>query len=509
MRESPEAPLMLSVSGARGIVGASMTAEVASRFALAFGTVIREMRREGVPEVALGRDSRPSGAMMAEAAARGLQSAGCAVIDLGIVMTPTVGLTVAERRAAGGMVITASHNPSQWNGLKCLTSAGAAPAEPMAAEIVRRFRAIAEVEPSSASAMDDRGEAVNHDPSANQRHVRAVLRALGPDSINRIRQTHCRVVLDSVNGAGGPAGRALLDALGCDVIHLNAEPTGAFAHPPEPIEENLRDVCHAVAGAEVMCGFAQDPDGDRLAVVNETGRYIGEEYTFALCALRALARIAAERNHPSSVNESAMQTSGLRIRSLPGATLATNLSTSRMIDDVAAQYDHLQPRVMRAAVGEANVVEALMGAGDSALLGGEGNGGVIWPEVCWVRDSLGAMALILDLLASRQGALSSIIDSLPRYVMIKRKIDLAHVGGRDAVPSMIERVTRNYAGDPSVRINDSDGVRVDLSDAWVHLRPSNTEPIVRLIAEAPARERCENLLNDVAALAGLGARGEH
>jgi len=458
---------MLSVSGARGIVGTSMTPVVAVELAAAFGSFLRS-GRDPRPAVCLARDGRPSGEMLGAAVTAGLLAIGCDVIDLGVVMTPTVGVMIDVLGADGGMVVTASHNPIEWNGLKCLDHEGLAPPPAQASEIIERYRA----KRFSWTAVDGIG-AVRHDDRGVAQHLERVLRLVDVEGIRARRFT---VVLDSVNGAGCVAGRTLLERLGCEVIHLNGEPTGRFAHTPEPIEANLGDLCAVVASrvnttSPAVVGFAQDPDADRLAVIDETGRYVGEEYTLVLAAKRVLDRHG------------------------PGA-LAANLSTSRMIDDLAARYPGA--RVLRSAVGEANVVAAMKPA--KALLGGEGNGGVIVPSVCWIRDSLSAMALVLDLLAAESTPLSAIIASLPRYEMIKHKFELADVGGIEAIKPALARVEAAFA---DARVNSSDGVRVDFADGWVHLRPSNTEPIVRLIAEAGTRERVWELIDEVAVAAGL------
>jgi len=525
-----QSPLILSVSGARGIVGESMTPEVASRFAGAFAAVAKESSGRDEPLIILGRDTRPSGEPLAQAVAQGLVRAGCRVIDLGIVMTPTVGVKVQQKRAAGGMVITASHNPAPWNGLKCLNRHGAAPAPAVAKRIIELFHSRGTDSQSVHGAAGT--TSITNNASANDVHLDRVLRALGEESTNHIRAARFRVVLDSINGAGCVPGRMLLESLGCKVIQLNGEPDGTFAHAPEPIEENLRDICRAVKRERAHLGFAQDPDGDRLAIVDEQGAYIGEEYTLALCALRALKRSAhslapGSTRLSSTVSSprpelgtkadeaSSPKSAGVSRHSPETArdiVLAANLSTSRMIDDVASMFPQLGARVIRTAVGEANVVDALLAAdnqGAQALIGGEGNGGVIYPEVCWVRDSLISMALVLDLLASRgvpapgitrssETSLSIVVSSLPRYTMIKRKFDLSALGGTESIAPMLAKVKAEFSNrskHPDARINDTDGIRIDFADGWVHLRPSNTEPIVRLIAEAPSKEACDALIS--------------
>jgi phosphomannomutase len=390
---------------------------------------------------------------------------GCTVIELGLVTTPAVGVMIGRHAAAGGLVVTASHNPLPWNGIKCLNHEGVAPPPDEAGRIIERFRGkrfrYAEVERLRPARADD---------TTDQTHLGRVLEHVDADAI---RSAALTVVLDSVNGAGCATGRGLLERLGCRVVHLNGEPTGRFAHPPEPVESHLHDLAAETARHGAAVGFAQDPDADRLAIVDETGTYIGEELTLALAARRML---------------------DLR----GGGVLAANLSTSRMIDDIAAR--HPGSRVVRTAVGEANVVAAMKRTG--AVLGGEGNGGVIFPEVCWVRDSLSAMALVLSLMAAEGRPLSAIVADGPRYEMIKRKFDLAALGGRGAIEPMLRRVAEHYAGQ---RLETVDGVRVDRDDGWVHLRPSNTEPIVRLIAEAADEATARGLIDEVAGVAGLSA----
>ena len=459
------APLMLSVSGARGIVGRTMTPVVAATFAGAFGSHIRTLVQGRRPRLVVARDGRFGGESLARAVQGALASVGCDVVDIGVAMTPTVGLMIKALGADGGMAVTASHNPIEWNGLKCLDGDGLAPPKPVADAIIARFKAadIAFARPLEIGA-------ITTDSSAAARHVARVLEATGAGDRVRARRLH--VVLDSVNASGCEGGRMMLDALGCGVTHIFGEMTGIFGHTPEPTAENLADLARAVRDTPgAACGFAQDPDADRLAIVDETGRYIGEEYTLVLAALRML-----ELRGPF--------------------TLAANLSTSRMIDDIAARFPGAA--VLRTAVGEANVVSALKPS--KGLLGGEGNGGVIMPEVCWVRDSLSAMALVLDLLASRTEPLSRIVDGLPRYAIEKTKVDLAAIGGLPAVAGALTRLKAAFAHE---RVSDVDGVRIDFADGWVHLRASNTEPIARIIAEAPTRERARELIAVCTKAAGL------
>jgi phosphomannomutase len=450
------APLMLSVSGARGIVGESMTVDVAVDFAAAFASWARDCGGGAAPVLCLGRDTRPSSEMLAAAAAAGLASVGSRVIDLGVVPTPTVGVAVTGHGAAGGMMITASHNPAQWNGLKCIGSDGAAPPPSGVEQILRRYR-----ERDFDLAQPGEFFGRDHDGRAIEAHVEKVLDLVDLDAV---RSAGFRVVLDSVNGAGATPGRLLLEALGCEVVHLNAEVHGRFARGPEPVPENLGGLAERTAADRAHVGFAQDPDADRLAIVDDRGRCIGEEHTLVLAARRWL-----DVHGPGPV--------------------VLNLSASRMIDDLVRGYPGAT--VHRTRVGEANVVQGMHETG--AAIGGEGNGGVIVRSVCFVRDSLSAMALVLDLAAATGRPLSAIVDEMPGYAMIKHRIDL-EPGDDDAVPRALDRVGKHFAGG---RLNTIDGLRLDLDDGWVHLRPSNTEPIMRLIAEATTQERARALVDEV------------
>ena len=462
--ERSDAPLMLSVSGARGLIGSSMTPEVAANIAAAFGSQTKSMHSGDSPTICLGRDGRGSGLELSDAAAGALIKTGCSVVDLGIVATPTVGVMTRELGAHGGLVVTASHNPIQWNGIKCLDSDGLAPPPEEAKRIIDRFKSqdfdFVESDQVGTITKNDRGTRI---------HVDRVLSIIDRDAI---RAKNFTVVLDSVNASGSAGGKMLLEELGCTLEHLNAEHTGVFAHSPEPIEENLVDLAsHTANTANSACGFAQDPDADRLAIVDENGRYIGEEFTLVLAALRML------------------QTQG-------AITLVTNLSTSRMLDDLAGLFPGAS--VQRTAVGEANVVAGMRASGSP--LGGEGNGGVIVPAVGWIRDSLVAMALVLDLLATEDRALSSIVNELPRYSMVKSKFDLSAIGGRDAIDPALEKLQSHYR---SARLSDVDGIRIDLENGWAHIRASNTEPIIRVITEAASQKEAEQLGQEVLAASGL------
>ncbi|MHC4995510.1 MAG: phosphoglucosamine mutase, partial [Planctomycetota bacterium] len=412
------------------------------------------------PQIVVGRDSRPSGAMIEAAAVAGLVSVGCRVTALGIVSTPGVAIMAEQLQADGGVVITASHNPIIWNGIKVLRHDGMAPPADQARQIIARYHN-SEIDYAPVEDLHP----VEHNGDTHRVHVDRALSAVDADAI---RQLKPKVVLDSVHGAGGTGAAILLRELGAELVHLYGEPTGRFPHTPEPLEENLTELADAVRTHNADVGFAQDPDADRLAIVDNTGRYIGEEYTLVLGAMNVL-------------------------RKTPGP-VAANLSTSRMIDDLAATYG--QP-VHRTPVGEANVVEAMRR--ENCPVGGEGGGGIICPQVVSVRDSFAGIALTLELLAQTQQPLDAIIDAAPAYAIVKDKLPIQEGMAEQAIASLAETFADQ-------RVDTRDGIRIDLDadKAWVHLRPSNTEPILRIIAEAPEAQTAQDLIARVRTAIGAG-----
>ena len=451
-----DSSLMLSVSGARGIVGQGMTPTVAARFGGALAGWARQRNDALTPHVVVGRDGRQSGDMLERAAISGLLGAGCHVTRLGVATTPGIAIMTAALGADAGLAVTASHNPSQWNGLKPLLPGTSPPADD-SARLIERFNDSHDepwVDVDSVKRCDQRDD-------VDRLHARRV--AAGVD-VEAIRRANLTVAVDSVHGSGGRETVALLHALGVRYFHFHPEPTGRFPRDPEPTAANLAPFCQQLAPYKPDVVFAQDPDADRLALIDEQCRYIGEEYTLALCAQHRLQR---------------------------GETAVANLSTSRMIDDVA---ERAGARVVRTPVGEANVAAAMRA--ERAALGGEGNGGIILPEVSHVRDSLVGIALVLEMLAHKQQPLSAVARELPAYAIVKDKAPAeARITG-----ALRETLGGHYA-DQS--IDDQDGVRVDWSDRWVHVRPSNTEPIVRLIAEARDHDQAEALLKDVKQTLGI------
>jgi phosphomannomutase len=442
--------LIISISGMRGIIGENLFPETAAAYGAAFGTFLKD-RTAGKNRctVAVGRDSRPSGSMVFSAVASGLASAGVDVIDLGICTTPGVGVMLRQLNCDGGVVITASHNPIEYNGIKLLLDNGIAPPKPLAEKI----RSIYFEKQLKQVNSVDCGQISVNDKSCEV-HIDKVLSIVNP---SQIAVKKFNVVLDSVNGAGGPVGLLLLKKLGCTVTAVNTEPTGIFAHGAEPTEENLKSLCDNVRKAGADVGFAQDPDADRLAIVDNTGRYIGEEFTLALAAQYMFAK-----NH--------------------GAKAAANLSTSRMIDDIAAAAGG---KVIRTPVGEAHVAQAMIE--NQCAIGGEGNGGVIDLRIGPIRDSLVAMAMVLQLMSETGKTVSQLADALGGYTMVKTKYK-ADAGQAGAIIDKAKEIFSN------AQTNTSDGCRFDLPDGWIHIRTSNTEPIMRVILETKASDTAKKYI---------------
>jgi phosphomannomutase len=438
--------LMIGVSGMRGTVGGTLSPAVVGRMAAAFAAWMKKNVRpvDGKRHrVVFGRDSRPSGFWVRDAAVAALGASGVEVIDLDIVTTPGVAMMVKHLGADAGMIATASHNPIQWNGLKFLNSSAIALPADVAEEIKRFYD-----EGKAEWARVEQLVAPRKNSETHALHVKRVLDYV--DTLG-IASKRFKVVLDSVNGAGCVATATMLNKLGCQLVHLHGTPDGQFAHEPEPTEKNLVGLAEEVRRQKVQVGFAQDPDADRLAIVDENGRYIGEEYSLALVAKLVLSK-------------------------RPGVA-AANLSTSRMINDIAAKHGS---RVVRTPVGEANVVQAMIR--EKAVIGGEGNGGVIDPRIVPGRDSLVGMAYVLQLMAETGKTIGQLVGEIPKYEIVKTKFDCR----REDAERAVEALKKEFA---SEKVDTQDGIRIDWDGqrAWVHARPSNTEPIMRIIAEAPDR----------------------
>ncbi len=438
--------LIISVSGLRGVIGAPLTPELAARFACAYAA--------GQPSgpLVLARDGRTTGRLLADAIRAAWLAVGRWVLDADIAATPTVGVLVRSLSAAGAIQITASHNPPEYNGLKLFSAEGRVLSADQGQQVVDRFQA------GTIDWVDYRhiGVARQLDDACGA-HL-ALLRAIVDAA--PIRQRHFHVVLDANHGSGSVLGRRLLEELGCRVTLLGGEPDGDFAHPPEPTAENLAGVGREIVEAGADVGFCQDPDADRLAVIDQRGRYIGEEYTLAICLKQVLTR----RRGP----------------------IVTNCSTSRMAEDLASECG---VPFFRAPVGEANVVRVMQE--QHAVFGGEGNGGPIDPQVGWIRDSFVAMAWILSAMAQRQLPVSDLADELPRYDIRKTKQTVPS----DLLPQAFTALERHFSDARSDRL---DGLRFDWPDQWLLIRASNTEPIVRIVAEAPTAAASQRLCDETA-----------
>ena len=438
---------MVSVSGVRGRVGDGLTPEIITRFAAGFGAWARA--RGESRTVVVGRDSRVSGPMFHRATIAALQSVGCNVLDVGLAPTPTIQLAVEDAHAAGGLAITASHNPIEWNALKFIGASGLF----LDAEEGSAMRAV--VESDIAYATWDELGTVTQDTEAIERHIDRVL-ALPFIQVDRIRQRAFRIALDCARGAGGAIIPALLERLGCTMTGIHLETDGKFPRPPEPVAANLGELERLVLHSGADVGLATDPDVDRLALVSDEGRAIGEDWTLALAVRLAL-------------------------RYRPGPVVA-NLSTSRIVDDVAAEAG---TRVIRAPVGEVNV--ALRMKAEGAAIGGEGNGGVILSELHLGRDAPLGVALLLQMLVEDGEPLSRVLARYPKYSIVKEKLDRPNAP-LDTVYSSLR------ASFPDAVVDTQDGLRLSWKDRWVHVRPSGTEPIVRVIAEAPTDEEARELV---------------
>jgi phosphomannomutase len=447
---------MIGISGMRGTIGGSLTPIVVCRMAAAFAAFLKTGRSpaDAPVKVVFGRDSRPSGTWVRDAAVSALLASGLEVIDLDVVSTPGVAMMVRHLSADAGVIATASHNPIEWNGLKFLNRDAVPPPPADAGAIADLYR-----DNRADYALVENLLPLRRNTQTHALHVKRVLDHVDVLGISSRRY---KVILDSVNGAGCVATATLLGKLGCRLVHLNSTPDGRFPHDPEPTEKNLTGLSDEVRRQHAAVGFAQDPDADRLAIVDETGAYIGEEYSLALCAQWILSR-----------------RSGVAV---------TNLSSSRMLDDVAAAHNS---RVLRTPVGETNVVQAMLANG--AVIGGEGNGGVIDPRIVPGRDSMVAIAYVLQLMADSNLSISQLVAQIPRYQIVKTKFPCR----REDAQRIVDALKSRFA---SEKIDTQDGIRVDFPLAWLHVRPSNTEPIVRIIAEAPDRLKAEKIVGDAQAV---------
>jgi phosphomannomutase len=447
---------IISVSGLRGVVGESLTPDGAARFVAAFAGSLPD------GAVLITRDGRNTGSMLASAVAASLMACGKHVLDAGVAATPTTGVLVRDLKCVGGIQISASHNPAEYNGLKLFSAAGRVIPALAGEQVLARYRSS-----EFSWVRYDRVGSYEKVVDTTTAHLKSILARV---NVEVVRSAKFRVLLDSNHGAGSLLGKPLLQALGCDVIVTGDIPNGQFAHPPEPTAENLASVTQKIVSEKCAVGFCQDPDADRLAIIDEKGRYIGEEYTLALCLNHVLAKT-------------------------PG-NVVTNCSTSRMAQDIAAKYGvscHLS------AVGEANVVDAMLA--NQAIFGGEGNGGPIDPAVGFVRDSFIGMALVLEAMATRKLAISRLTDELPRYEIYKDKVTLP----REKIAPAFAALAQHW---PEAIANRQDGLRLDWPalKQWIIVRASNTEPIVRIIAEANALSTAQALCRTAAEIMSAWAK---
>ncbi len=434
---------IISVSGLRGLIGQQLTPKVAVNYVAALAATLPK------GPVVIGRDGRGSGVMLAQAVCSTLAAHGLSPIDLGVAATPTVGVEVRKRGAVAGVQISASHNPKQYNGLKLFNSEGRVLPKIAGESVLAAYRE------GRAGWVDvDHLGTLEVAQDTTSAHCTLVLNTV---DVEAIRQRRFKVLLDSNHGAGSLLGQRLLNELGCQVTVLGDTPDGQFFHTPEPLAENLQAVSRQVAEGGFDVGFCQDPDADRLAVIDEKGQYIGEEMTLALCLLQLLPK-------------------------QPG-TIVTNCATSSLSQHIAQQHGS---RVLQSAVGEANVCDLMIA--EKAVFGGEGNGGPIDPQVGYVRDSFVGMARILELLATSLTSVSQHVAALPPLSIVKDKVEL------DArlLPKLVEQLV---VAMPDATASEPDGLKLQWPDRWLLVRGSNTEPIVRFIAEAPSLDEAQALCN--------------
>ena len=447
--------LIKSISGIRGTIGGvpdeNLTPIDAVKFAAAYGFWLKNHVHNTRIKVVVGRDARLSGEMVQNLVQYTLIGLGIDVVDLGLSTTPTVEVAVTMEQADGGIILTASHNPKQWNALKLLNNQGEFLNAQEGEEILR----IAADNNVVFAEVDALGT-LSHNDTYIQRHIDAALSLLPLATIEAIRQRHFRVVVDAVNSTGGIAIPQLLERLGAEVLPLYCEPNGHFPHNPEPLKEHLGDICAEVVAKKADFGIVVDPDVDRLAFITEKGEMFGEEYTLVACADYILSKNKGN--------------------------VVSNLSSSRALRDIAKKHG---VQYAASAVGEVNVVAKMKEV--NAIIGGEGNGGIIFPELHYGRDALVGVALFLSLLTDKNITVSALRKSYPAYYMSKNKIELSAGLNPDKV---LAAVKERYVHEPITTI---DGVKIDFANSWVHLRKSNTEPIIRIYTEAKSQEEADAL----------------
>ncbi len=460
--------LIKSISGIRGTIGGkvgdNLTPVDAVKFASAYGTFLKSTLQKEKLTVVIGRDARISGPMIHHLVVNTLVGLGIDVIDLGLSTTPTVEVAVPLEKADGGIILTASHNPKQWNALKLLNDKGEFLSGADGAKILE----IAEAEAFNFSEVDDLGEVIANDAYMDI-HIDEVLNLPLVDA-EAVAKRKFKVVVDGVNSSGGIIIPKLLEQMGVSCVKLYCEPNGQFPHNPEPLKEHLGDICKLVVEEQADFGIVVDPDVDRLAFISNDGEMFGEEYTLVACADYVLSKT-------------------------PGNTVS-NMSSSRALRDITTKH---QGEYKASAVGEVNVVELMKAT--NAIIGGEGNGGIIYPELHYGRDSLVGVALFLTHLANLDCTVAELRASYPQYYMSKNKIELTPQIDVDAI---LEAMTTAYKNEQCSTI---DGVKIDFATEWVHLRKSNTEPIIRIYTEAPTQEAADALaqriIKEIKTIAGI------
>jgi phosphoglucosamine mutase len=446
--------LIKSISGIRGTIGGkvdeNLTPIDAVKFAAAYGSWLKGQVGKEHVKVVIGRDARISGEMIQNLVQYTLIGLGIDVVNIGLSTTPTVEVAVPLEKANGGIILTASHNPKEWNALKLLNDKGEFVSDQDGKAILR----IAQENDFSFATVDHLGK-LTHDDRYIDLHIEEVL-ALPLVTPEAIQKKRFRVVVDAVNSTGGIAIPRLLERLGVEVVKLYCEPNGHFSHNPEPLKEHLGDICKKVVEEKADFGIVVDPDVDRLAFITDQGEMFGEEYTLVACADYVLSK--AKGN------------------------VVSNLSSSRALRDIAQKYG---VTYSAAAVGEVNVVTEMKRV--EAIIGGEGNGGIIYPELHYGRDALMGVALFLSLLAKRGGSVQQLRESYPAYFMSKNKIQLTEQINPDQILKTMEQ---KYAHEQTTTI---DGLKIDFADSWVHLRKSNTEPIIRIYTEGKSQKEADDL----------------
>ena len=452
--------LIKSISGIRGTIGGKVNDNLTPldvvKFASAFGTWLQNNKNRKDLTLVIGRDARISGQMVSSLVSSTLQGLGINVIDLGLSTTPTVEVMVPELNADGGIILTASHNPKQWNALKLLNEKG----EFINAENGADVLALAESEDFNYAEVDDLGTYETRD-DAFDIHIQKIMDLPMVDA-EAVKAKKFKVVLDAVNSTGGISLPPLLEKLGCEVVKLYCEPNGQFPHNPEPLKEHLTDICELVKKENADLGIVVDPDVDRLALIDEKGEMFGEEYTLVAVADYLL-------KHKNGV-------------------AVSNLSSSRALRDVAQNH---HSEYFASAVGEVNVVNLMKEK--NAVIGGEGNGGIIYPDLHYGRDSLVGIALFLTHLAKENKTVSELRAGYPAYFMGKKKIELTPEIDVDALLTKMQNEYQNE------EVSTVDGVKIDFAENWVHLRKSNTEPIIRIYTEAKSQEEADTLGDSIIA----------